>query len=82
MIFGDETWGQFVLLCFIAISSEEGILSLEILEGGVDVDEDDHQQVEHGADDPQYCQNPLFAVILWFLHDGPTPVMLAMGEHV
>lgn len=42
MVFGDETWGQFVLLCFIAISSEEGILSLEILEGGVDVDEDDH----------------------------------------
>lgn len=82
MVFGEEKWCRSVLLCFIAISSDESILSLEILKRGVDVDEDDHQQVEHGADDPQYCQNPLLTVVLWLLHDGPTPVMMAMGEHV
>lgn len=86
MVFGEEKWCQSfpasALLRLIAIPSDEGILSLEVLKGGVDVDEDHHQQVEHGADNPQYCQNPLLSVVLWLLRDGSTPVMMAMGEHV
>lgn len=86
MVFGEEKCCQSfpasVLLRFIAVPSNEGILQLEILKGGVDVDEDDYQQVEHGADNPQDCQNPLLSIVLWLLHDGSTPVMMAMVEHV
>lgn len=52
------------------------------LDGGVNVDEDDHQQVQHGPNDTQHGQNPLLPVVLRLLRDGLARVVMAMGEHV
>lgn len=55
---------------------------LQSSDGGVDVDKDDHQQVENGANYTQNSQDPLLSVVVLLLLDGPARVSKAMGEHV
>lgn len=50
-------------------------------DGGVYVDEDDHQQVEHGPDDPEHGQDALLSVVPRVLGVGVAD-MPAVGDHV
>ena len=52
---------------------------------GIDVDKDDDQEVEHGADDPQHGQDPLLDVVHRILRPGAVVTvgtdMAAAGDH-
>ena len=46
------------------------------------MDEDDHEQVEHGADDAQYGQDPLLAVVTGVLGAKRAAGVTTMGDHL